>query len=83
MHYFIIAIQAIACAFIAFHSLTMLNKMSKGTAQLIRAAYAILAASGGAGLVGCFLSYDAFNCLFAVGVALFLIANQRSAKPCA
>lgn len=77
MHYFLIGMQAVACAFIALHSAHALNKMSKDTDKLILGAYVILLAAGASGFFGCFVTYDFFNCIFAVGVALFLVANQR------
>lgn len=80
MHIFYLLMQAAACLFIAAHSVITLNKMAKTTAFLIRASYVALATAAGSGLMSCFISYDAFECLFAVGVALYLVANERGAR---
>lgn len=78
MHYFVIVLQAAACAFITANAVLNLNRMTAKTAPVIRYAYAILAAAGVAGTLSCFMKSDWFDCLFAVGIALFLGANRRN-----
>ncbi len=78
MHYIFLALQAAAWGFVFYDSLQHVNRHDKSTAWVIRAAYVALAVAGGSGLVSCFWKQDVFDCVAAVGVALFLVANRKA-----
>jgi len=78
LHYATLILQIIACGFIAANAIIHLNRMTAKTAHIIRAGYIALAGGSVSGIASCFLKWDIFDCLFAVGVALFLIANRKT-----
>jgi hypothetical protein len=77
MHHFTVVLQALACLFITGHAVFALTKMSEEATLTISAAYVVLATAGACGLLSCFVMSDIFICLFAVGIALFLLGDRR------
>lgn len=73
-------IQAVASLYIFYVSVVALNRMTKDTRQLIRVAYIALACGSAAGFMSCFVARDLLECAVAVGVALFLAGNRRTAR---
>lgn len=70
-------IQAIACLYVFYVSTISLNKMTKATPSKIRFAHVALLAGSGAGFASCIAARDLFECLFAVGIALYVAGSRR------
>jgi len=70
-------IQAIACLYVFYVSTISLNKMSKATSNKIRFAHVSLLAGSAAGFASCIAARDVFECLFAVGIALYVAGSRR------
>ena len=70
-------IQAIACLYVFYISTISLNKMTKATPSKIRFAHVALLAGSGAGFASCIAARDVFECLFAVGIALYVAGSRR------
>lgn len=70
-------IQAIACLYVFYVSTISLNKMTKATPSKIRFAHVSLLAGSGAGFASCIAARDLFECLFAVGIALYVAGSRR------
>lgn len=70
-------IQAIACLYVFYVSTISLNKMTKATPNKIRFAHVALLAGSGAGFASCIAARDVFECLFAVGIALYVAGSRR------
>jgi hypothetical protein len=71
-------VQAAAALYIFYVSAVALNRMTKNTNPLARWAHIALACGSAAGFVSCFAARDLLECVFVVGVALFLAGNRRS-----
>lgn len=71
-------IQALACIYVFYISTISLNKMTKDTPNNIRLAHVSLLAGSAAGLASCVVERDVFECLFAVGIALYVASGRRS-----
>ena len=74
-------IQAIACMYVFYISTISLNKMTKDTPNNIRFAHVSLLAGSAAGLASCVVQRDVFECLFAVGIALYVASGRRANEP--
>lgn len=70
-------IQAIACLYVFYISTMSLNKMSRKTPNNIRFAHVSLLAGSAAGFASCIAARDIFECLFAVGIALYVAGSRR------
>lgn len=70
-------IQAGALLYVLYQSICALNKMGRWTPYRIRYAYVALVAGAGAGVLSCFAVRDIFECILAVGVALFMAGERR------
>ncbi|NHZ41816.1 hypothetical protein [Massilia aquatica] len=70
-------IQALAGLYVAYASTLALNKMDKRTAPGVRYAHIALVAGSAAGVASCVVARDIFECLFAVGIALYVAGNRR------
>lgn len=70
-------VQAIACLYVFYISTISLNKMSKKTPNSIRFAHVSLLAGSAAGFASCIAARDIFECLFAVGIALYVAGSRR------
>lgn len=74
-------IQGVACLYVFYVSIMALNRMSKSTAHLVRYSYIALAGGAAAGVVSCVTMRDIFECVFAVGIALYMAGNKRGCTP--
>ncbi len=72
-------IQALAGLYVCYVSVVALNKMSKATPHTVRFAYVALVCGSAAGVASCLAARDIFECIFAVGIALFMAGNRRAA----
>lgn len=72
-------IQTLSCVVVLALGLLALNRMSHETRHAVRWSYVALVAGALGGLESCFASRDIFECLFAAGVALYLVCNRREA----
>lgn len=70
-------IQAIACLYVFYISTLSLNKMTKKTPNNIRFAHVALLAGSAAGFASCIAARDIFECLFAVGIAIYVAGSRR------
>jgi len=70
-------IQALACIYVFYISTISLNKMTKETPNNIRFAHVSLLAGSAAGMASCVVQRDVFECLFAVGIALYVASGRR------
>lgn len=70
-------IQALAGLYVFYVSTMALNKMTRTTAPTVRYAHISLVAGSAAGVVSCVAARDIFECLFAVGIALYVAGNRR------
>lgn len=73
-------IQAIAGLYVFNVSIVALNKMNKGTPILIRYAHVALVCGSAAGIASSFVARDIFECIFAVGIALYIAGNRRGRR---
>lgn len=73
-------IQAIAAAYVLGVTLLALNRMGPSTRHLVRLSYIALAGGAAAAIASCFGARDIFECIFAVGVALYMAVDRRKAK---
>lgn len=70
-------IQALAALYVFYVSAMSLNKMSKTTQHIVRYAHISLCAGSAAGLASCIGARDIFECLFSVGIALYMAGTRR------
>jgi hypothetical protein len=70
-------IQGLAALYVFFVGVIALNKMDKQTAHAVRYAHIALVAGSAAGIASGFVARDIFECVFAVGIALYLAGNRR------
>lgn len=70
--------QGLACLYVFYVSTMALNKMTKNTPHTVRYAHIALVAGSAAGGASCLAARDIFECLFAVGIALYVAGNRRS-----
>lgn len=70
-------IQALAGLYVFYVSTMALNKMNRQTASTVRYAHIALVAGSAAGVISCFTARDIFECLSAVGIALYVAGNRR------
>lgn len=70
-------VQASAALYVIIAGLLALNAMGPHTSHLSRLAYIALVTGAVAEVWSCFGARDVSQCLFAVGVALFLAGNRR------
>jgi hypothetical protein len=70
-------IQALALLYVFYLSVMALNKMKSGTPHAVRYAHIALTAGSAAGVASCIAARDVFECLFAVGIALFMAGTRR------
>lgn len=70
-------VQAIACLYVFYISTISLNKMTKSTPTNIRLAHVALLAGSAAGFASCIAARDVFECLFAVGISLYVAGSRR------
>jgi uncharacterized membrane protein YfcA len=54
--------------------------MSAATRHVVRFAYVALVGGAAAAILSCFAPRDIFDCVFAVGVALYMAADRRETK---
>jgi hypothetical protein len=73
-----IIIQGLASVYIFFVSTMALNRMTSKTRHAVRYSHVALIIGSAAGIASGFVARDIFECIFAVGVALYLAANQRA-----
>lgn len=73
-------IQAIACMYVFYMSIVALNEMNAETPNGLRFAYVSLLAGSAAGFTSCVVARDLFECLFAVGIALYVAGSHRDKK---
>lgn len=73
----IAAIQALAGLYVFHASVMALNRMDSRTSHAMRLAHVALAAGSAAMVVSCFVARDIFECLSAVGIALYVAGNRR------
>lgn len=73
-------IQASAGLYIMYASIMALNKMDKDTPSLMRYAHVALVCGSAAGVASSFVARDIFECLFAVGIALYIAGNRRGRR---
>jgi hypothetical protein len=73
-------IQAVAAIYVLGVGLCALNKMSAATRHVVRFAYVALVGGAAAAILSCFAPRDIFDCVFAVGVALYMAADRRETK---
>lgn len=73
-------IHAVAALYVLGVTVLALNHMSPATRHLVRWSYLALAAGAMAAVASCFGARDIFECIFAVGVALYMAADRRKAK---
>lgn len=71
-------IQGLAALYVFYASTMALNKMDKATRPVIRYAHISLVAGSAAGVASCIAARDIFECLFAVGIALYVAGNRRA-----
>lgn len=71
-------LQFAACVYIIAVSLFAINKMSRGTGHTIGWAYIALAVGALAEIESAYHATDVRQCVFVVGVALYLFCNRRS-----
>ena len=70
-------IQALALLYVFYLSVMALNKMGPATAHVVRYGHIALTAGSAAGVTSCFAARDIFECILAVGVALFMAGTRR------
>jgi hypothetical protein len=75
-----IIIQDLASAYIFFVGTMALNRMTNKTRHAVRYAHIALVVGSAAGIASGFVARDIFETIFAVGVALYLAANQRAGE---
>jgi hypothetical protein len=73
-------IQAVAALYVLGVGLLALNRMSHATRHLVRFAYVALVGGAAAAVLSCFSQRDIFDCVFAVGVALYMAVDRRKEK---
>jgi len=73
-------IQALAGLYVFYASVLALNRMDSQTSHAMRLAHVALAAGSAAMIVSCFVARDIFECLSAVGMALYVEGNRRERK---
>ncbi|MBY0241965.1 MAG: hypothetical protein K2X55_21900 [Burkholderiaceae bacterium] len=73
-------IQAVAALYVLGVTVLALNRMSPATRHLVRWSYLALAGGAMAAVASCFGARDVFECIFAVGVALYMAVDRRKAK---
>lgn len=73
-------IQALAAFYILCVGLQALNRMTRGTRLGARAAHIALVGGAAAAVASCFAARDVFECMFSVGVALYMATDRRGAK---
>lgn len=73
-------IQALAGLYVLYTGISVLNHMTKATRVLIRFAYITLTVSGGAAIASCLVARDILHCVFAVGIAVYLLADHRGRR---
>lgn len=74
---FVSIIQAVAALYVLCMGLMALNRMTAKTRTTIRYAHVALVGGAAAAVASCLVARDILDCLFAVGVALYIAANQR------
>lgn len=75
---FIQIVQIVASMYVMGVGLLALNRMSHSTRHAVRWAYVALVAGAASSVASCFVARDVFECIFTVGVALFMAFNQRT-----
>jgi hypothetical protein len=70
-------IQACALLYVFYLGVLALNKMGPRTPHAIRYAHIALVAGSAAGVASCIAARDIFECVFAVGIALYMAGNRR------
>lgn len=73
-------IQAAAALYVLGMGLLALNRMSHSTRHVVRLAHVALVGGAAAAVASCFGARDIFECVFAVGVALYIATDQRRNK---
>lgn len=73
-------IQGAALLYVVMIGILALNKMGPATPHDVRYGYIALVAGAVAGLASSFAARDIFECIFAVGVALYMAVDRRKAK---
>ncbi len=72
-----ITIQVLASIYIFFVGTMALNRMTDKTRNARRYSYVALVVGSAASIASGFVSRDIFECIFAVGVALYLAATRH------
>jgi len=70
-------LQALAALYVLGEGVIALNRMSRRTAHGIRLAYLVLTTGAVAAVTSSLGASNIFECLFAVGVALYLALDRR------
>lgn len=70
-------IQAAAALYVLCMGLLALNRMSPNTRLMTRYAHVALVGGAAAAVASCLVARDVLDCLFAVGVALYIAADRR------
>lgn len=74
---FVSIIQATAALYVFYMALMALNRMSSKTRNTVRYAHVALVGGAAAAVASCVVARDVLDCLFAVGVALYMATDQR------
>lgn len=70
-------IQAVAALYVLCKGLLALNRMSSSTRHMTRYAHVALVGGAAAAVAGCLVARDVLDCIFYVGVALYIAADRR------
>jgi len=70
-------LQALAALYVLAEGVVVLNRMSNRTVHSIRLVYLALTTGAVAAIASSFGTSNAFECFFAVGVAMFLAFDRR------
>lgn len=73
-------IQAGAALYVLWMGLMALNRMTSKTRTVTRYAHVALVGGAAGAVVGCMVARDLLDCLFAVGVALYMAADRRRSE---
>lgn len=73
-------IQALAAFYVLCSGVMALNRMTARTRHSVRLSYVALVGGAAAAIASCIGARDFFECIFAVGVALYLAVNRRKVK---
>ncbi len=73
-------IQALAALYVLGVALLALNRMGPSTRHLVRLSYLALAGGAMAAIASSYVARDIFECIFALGVALYMAVDRRKTE---